>query len=220
MANAEITVSPLPGPNGMREARYTAVAIALHWLIAAAIVGQILAGWWMGDAIDQARTLAAAGQTDEANALRRAAFETIQLHKATGITVLALSVLRLVWRLFNPPPPPPAGMPGWQVFAAGTTHLLFYVLMIGIPLSGWVMVSSSTFSNPTMWFGLFEIPKLPGFGTMAPEQRAAINDASDSAHGALAWVTVGLLVLHVVAALKHQFMDRDGVLGRMLPFLR
>jgi cytochrome b561 len=182
--------------------RYTGVAIGLHWLIAALIVGQILGGWVM---------------TDEATP-RAQAFQMFQLHKSFGFTILALSLVRLVWRFAHPPPALPPGMKGWEIAAARLTHVGFYALMIGIPLSGWVLVSTAPYSVTTLWFGLFEVPKLPFLPDL--EGKKAVNEAAESAHSALAWATIVLLGLHVGAALKHHFIDKDGVLARMLPFLK
>lgn len=183
-------------------ARYTGVAISLHWLIAALIAGQILGGWTM---------------TDEATP-RAQAFQMFQLHKSFGFTILALSLVRLGWRFANPPPGLPPGMKGWEIAAARLTHVGFYVLMIGIPFSGWVLMSTAPYSVTTMWFGLFEVPKLPVLPDL--EGKRAINEAAESAHSALVWATIVLLGLHVGAALKHHFVNKDGVLVRMLPFLK
>jgi cytochrome b561 len=188
-----------------RTDRYNRIAMFLHWTIALAIIGQIFFGWWM---------------TDEARPKDMTTFEAFQLHKSIGLTILALSALRLLWRLVSKVPGMPHLMPAWQKFVAGLTHVAFYVLMFAIPLSGWVMVSSSVYNFPTMWFHLFEVPHLPGFADMAPEAKEAISDRASSAHSILVWATIGLLGLHVLAALKHQFVDKDGVLGRMVPFMR
>lgn len=188
-------------PGSPREAvRYTRVAIILHWVIALLLVLQILGGWYVSDNLEGAEKFAA-----------------IQVHKSMGLTILMLSLVRLAWRLGHRPPPPPAGMPGWQKTVAALTHAGFYVLIIAIPLSGWVMASSTPYVVKTLWWGLFEWPGLPLRGLEASK---AINDAAGSAHSALVWATIGLWALHVAAALKHQFVNRDGVLGRMLPFLK
>src|SRR6476646_7461764 len=104
--------------------RYTTVAIVLHWAIAAAILANFFVGWWMAKAIDDPAT-------------RLQAVAAFQLHKSLGLTVLALSVLRLLWRLTHRPPPLPEAMAGWEKFAAKATHWAFYALMIVVPLSGW-----------------------------------------------------------------------------------
>jgi cytochrome b561 len=179
--------------------RYTTVAIALHWLIAAAIVLQILGGWRMED-LEGAEK-----------------FEAFQVHKSAGITILLLSLVRLGWRLANPPPPLPDGMKPWEIMAAKLTHVGFYALMIGIPIGGWIIISTSPYSVTTMVWGLFEWPKLP-LGDLPFKK--ALNEIAKSGHSAAAWATIGLLGLHVGAVLKHAFVNKDDVPGRMLPFLR
>src|SRR3990167_10371353 len=105
--------------------RYSAVAMLLHWSIAALIIANLFLGWRMGFLKGLAQ------------------FDMFQLHKSVGITVLVLSIVRLVWRMLNPVPPLPAGMKGWEVAAAHVTHWAFYGLMIGLPLTGWTVVSVS-----------------------------------------------------------------------------
>jgi len=191
--------------------RYTAVAILLHWVIAAAILAQIATGVWMTDAIRQPASQAQA-------------FETFQLHKSLGLTVLLLSLLRLGWRLTHRPPPPPADSQAWEKALAHATHWLFYGLMLAMPLTGWLYVSTGWshaferfFSAPTVWFGLFQVPHLPGVPSLAEDARRALGETSIEAHEVLAFTTLGLLVLHVGAVVKHFLHDGDGVLSRMAP---
>lgn len=196
----------------MRNAGYTAVAIVLHWAIAAAIVANLLLGWWMQDAFE--------AQETQARAI--AAF---QLHKSLGLTILVLSLLRLAWRLFHRPPAMPAAMPGWERCAAKATHWVFYGLMVVIPLSGWLYVSTqwrglAPLNVPTLWFGLFEVPHLFGLNETAREMRQSYAGLALNAHFYLAWGMAALLVLHVGAALKHHFVNRDEVLANMLPLLQ
>lgn len=193
-----------PPPASATQQRYTAVAIALHWIIAFSIIGLIAVGWTM-------ETL----QHGDLEA--RAQYQSIvQLHKSFGITILLLSVARIVWRLMNPPPPEPP-MPGWQAFAANAVHLLFYALIIVMPLSGWIMASASA-NFETRYFGLVDI-RLPVLPTLPMESREGIENAAGTVHELLPWVIIALLVLHVGAALKHHFVDRDGLLARMAPGL-
>lgn len=188
----------------LAHARYSAVAVTLHWLMAVLLFMQIMGGWTM---------------TDDATP-RAQAFQMFQMHKSFGFTILALSFVRLAWRIMNPPPPPPADMPGWQKMVAEWTHFGFYALMIGIPLSGWIMISTAPYTVTTMWFGLFEIPKINALAGLDAAAKKVWNEAGNSAHSALVWGTIGLWALHVGAALKHHFMDRDDVLTRMIPFLK
>jgi cytochrome b561 len=183
--------------------RYSSVAIALHWTIAALFLTNIALAWYL-------LTLgpAALGSTQ------------IMWHKSIGITVLLLSFARLGWRIIHPAPTLPPYMRGWERFAAQTVHALFYVLMIGMPLSGWAWVSSSPLLkiHPTVLYGVIPWPAFPLSG-LGPDQMHAARKTFQLTHESLAWVAYGAIFLHVGAALKHQFIDRDGVVGRMAPFL-
>lgn len=193
--------------------RYTAVAIILHWAIAIAIAGMIALGWWMHEALEEAATQAQA-------------IAAYQLHKSIGLTILALSLARLGWRLANPPPPLPSNMKPWERVAATATHWAFYALIIIMPLTGWLYVSTgwSAHDNrplevPTLYFGLFQVPHLFGLSQLAETTRAVLANVIGFTHSKLAWGAIGLTVLHVGAALKHHFMDKDDVLTRMVPGL-
>jgi cytochrome b561/polyisoprenoid-binding protein YceI len=198
-----MTATPMAGlaPADPSRQRYTSVAIALHWLIAIGIVGMIFFGWYMGDLPDGADKYAA-----------------IQLHKSFGITILMLTVVRIAWRLMNPPPPEPP-MPGWQARIASATHIVFYALMILLPLSGWIMSSASPTGIATRLFSTVDWPHIPVLGTLPLETRKELHEPLEFIHSKLAWVLLVLLGLHVAAAIKHQFMDRDGVIARMAPGL-
>jgi cytochrome b561 len=177
--------------------RYSAVAITLHWLIAAAIVTLVVIGIVM------------TGLPDTELALK---FSLYQWHKSIGVTVLLLSLLRLAWRLTHRPPPLPETLKPWEKIAARVTHIGFYVLIIVIPLLGWAMVSASPYNIPTVLYGEIPWPHLP-----VPK---AGFEAFKTAHVWLAFGAVGLLALHVAAALKHHYILKDEVLARMLPLLR
>jgi cytochrome b561 len=179
--------------------RYSAVAIVLHWLIALLILANIGLAWTF--------------QNLPKGLLE---FKLIQLHKSFGITVLVLSVLRLAWRLLNPPPAEPP-MPAWQKTAAGAVHWAFYVIMIGMPLSGWVMVSTSAYNLPTLLYGAIPWPHIGPLHDLPTAGRKAWGDAAGTTHAVLAWIAYGLIGLHVLAALKHQVLDRDNLIYRMLP---
>ncbi len=194
--------------------RYTAVAIVLHWAIAFAILFNIPLGLWM-----HARA--------EANDVSEGVFRAFQLHKSIGLTVLALSVLRIFWRLTHAQPPLPAHMPTWEKRTARATHFLFYVVMLALPLTGWLYVSAGWSIHtdhalvvPTRYFGLFHVPDLFGLSRADDEVRASAAFASLKVHWALGWTTLALATLHVAAALKHQFFDRDAVMAQMLPGLQ
>ncbi len=182
---------------GNTEARYSQVAIALHWVIAGLIVWQLGSGYWMVLAID-------------APAQWERAFWIYQAHKSTGLTVLVLSIVRLAWRLTHRPPPLPSQMPVWQRAASRLMHGVLYVLMLAVPLAGWLVVSSSALGLPTLVYGWLPWPHLP----LAPafEPRAKVT------HRLLAYALGLLAAGHVAAALKHQVLDRVGLLRRMLPW--
>jgi cytochrome b561 len=188
-----------------RSPHYTTVAIALHWSIALAIIALLGAGLWMTDAIKQPET-------------RNFAYRVYQWHKALGLIVLVLTFVRLGWRLMNPPPPLPPGMSWIERTGAQLSHGAFYVLMVGIPLAGWAMVSASPLGLPTMIFGLFEWPHLPILTDL--DDKKSAERVFKLAHKFMGFALMGLLGLHIAAALKHQFVNRDGVLARMLPGAR
>lgn len=186
-----------------RHPRYAVVAIAMHWLIAAAIILQVsLAGRMEGPPTP-------------------ASFAVTQLHKSVGITILLVSLARLAWRLLNPPPPLPDSMPVWEKRLSGLVHLGFYGLMIGMPLTGWVMVSASKLAFPTLLYGAVPWPDVPGLAQLAPAAKATWHDAAKFGHDALAKLIYVLLALHVAGVLKHQLFSRDEpVLARMAPGAR
>lgn len=186
----------------VRPSRYSSIAIVLHWVIAALILTNL----YLGIRFQGLKGLAL--------------FNLIQLHKSVGLTVLALSVLRLAWRLVHRPPPYPETMKGWEKAAAHTVHFGFYAIMIGMPLTGWIMVSASPTNIPTLLYKHIPWPHIAAVHNLPIETRKSVQGAADLAHLTLAWTTGALLVLHVGAALKHQFWTRDGVLFRMAPFLR
>lgn len=194
--------------------RYTAVAIVLHWAIAAAVLFLLPLGFWMHEQAEH-------GDVSEG------VFRAFQLHKSIGLTVLALSLVRLGWRLIHPVPPLPPHMPAWERFAAKATHWGFYALTIGLPLSGWLYVSSGWSVHEdeplvvaTHYFGLFRVPALFGLHQAGEGLRAAAAEGALTAHAAMAYAVIGLIALHVIAALKHHLFDKDAVLAQMVPGLR
>lgn len=192
MTNAR-NVSGLGG-----KSRYATVAILLHWLIALAIVAQVCIAWRMD------------GKTP-------AAFALIQLHKSIGMTILVLSILRLGWRLTNPPPPEPAGLARWERVLSAIVHWAFYGIMIGMPLTGWLMVSTSSTAIPTILFWTVPLADLPGTDSLAPAAKQIAHEIGEDGHSLLAFGLYGLFVLHVAGALKHQVIDRTPIMARMAP---
>ena len=181
-------------PNQSPPNRYSAVAQGFHWLIAALIVLQFTLGWTAGELPLGARKLA-----------------RLDWHKSFGMTILMLAVLRLLWRLFNRPPDLPAGMTGVERQLARATHFFFYVLLFVMPLTGWIMSSAKNYS--VSWFHQFTWPNL-----IAPNERAF--DLLRTTHDTLSWLLFALALLHILAALKHHFWNKDDVLKRMLPFTK
>ena len=183
----------------MESPRYTSVAVALHWAIAILIVGQIAVGLYMHKLPN----------------ISPIKFDLYQLHKSFGLSILALTIARLGWRLTHRLPALPDAMPPWQKLLARTTHWAFYGLLFLTPLVGWAMVSASPMDIPTKWFGLVNIPHMPILSGVA--DREATEELLKEVHEYLAFGILYLLALHVGAALKHQFFDRDGVLQSMIP---
>ncbi|HEY4367885.1 MAG TPA: cytochrome b [Steroidobacteraceae bacterium] len=171
--------------------RYGAVAQLFHWLVVVLIITQFVLALKAGSL-----------------PLGPAKIATLAQHKSVGMTIFALAVLRLLWRLVNPVPVVPATMPRWQQIGAHISHGALYGLILVTPLLGWLMSSARNFS--VSWFGLFTLPDLV-------QQDKALYDFFHETHEVLAWTLLGIAVLHAVAALKHHFLDRDDVLRRMLP---
>ena len=173
--------------------RYTNTAIALHWLVAALIAGAFPLGVYMADM-----------------ALSPLKLKLFSYHKWLGVTIFLLALARLAWRAAHPPPALPATIPVWQQRAAHGIHWLLYLLPLVIPLTGWLMSSAKGFQ--TVYFGVLPLPDLVG-------KDEALAGLFQQSH-ILLNLALALLVLgHVGAALKHQFVERDGILARMLPFL-
>lgn len=167
---------------------YDRVARALHWSIAILVIANIA----IGIGHDRLKDL----------------FPAMPIHKAIGLTVLALTVVRIAWRLTHRPPPLPGGMAGWERGAAQLTHAVFYALLVVLPLTGWIMSSAGEY--PLTWFWLFDIPKF------AVSKGDAVVGLSRGSHGTLGLLFGALVAIHVAAALRHHFILRDGVLRRML----
>ena len=166
------------------------VTVTLHWVVALLIVVLASVGWYMKGLPNTPNKVA-----------------IYALHKSTGLTVLALMLLRLAWRLYERrrPAPPPA-MPQWQVRAASITHALLYLALLAMPISGWLFNSAANF--PLRWFGLFAVPALSG-----PDP--ALKAAAGFAHLFLFWCIAALFTVHAMAALDHHYRIGDEVLRRM-----
>ncbi|MEO8000900.1 MAG: cytochrome b [Arenimonas sp.] len=132
------------------------------------------------------------------------------MHKSFGLTVLGLTVLRLLWRLFSTNPDEVENTPVWQSWAAKLTHGVLYVLLFAMPISGWLYNSAAGF--PLKYFGLFKLPKLSGYD---PQLKELAGDA----HETFFYILALLMLMHAGAALKHHYLDKDSTLTRMLPWL-
>lgn len=167
--------------------RYSRGAILLHWIIAGALAAELALGF--GSPLD------ASG------------FALMQFHKSLGITILLLTVLRIGWRLTHKPPP--ALEKGFNGALANVVHFLLYVFMLGGPLTGWAIVSTTDINIPTLLYGVVPWPHLP--------LAQSLNDTLKEAHELIAFMGIALFLLHVAGALKHHFINRDIVLARMSP---
>jgi cytochrome b561 len=186
-------MSSLPTTAPASNTGFTGVAIGLHWLIAIAIIGTFALGLYMHELPLSPQKL-----------------KLYSWHKWAGVTIFLFVMLRLVWRLSHRPPEMPAGMPAWQRKAAAATHVLLYLLMLAVPLSGWLMSSAKGFQ--TVWFGVLPLPDLL-------DKNKELGDLLQEVHEVLNFTMAALVIAHLGAALKHHFIDRDDVLARMLPFL-
>ena len=170
--------------------RWGLVTIGFHWLTVLLVVGLCLVGFLMQELPSG-----------------RFKIEVFAVHKSFGLTLLAITVLRLAWRLLAGTPLPEP-MPAWQALAARLSHVLLYAVLVAMPLTGWLYTSASGF--PLRWFGQFALPKLSG------RDRDVAGFAVE-AHETLFLVLAALVTVHALAALKHHYLDRDRTLRRMLP---
>lgn len=171
--------------------KYSKTAIVLHWTIAVLVIYNI----------------AAALLTE---GLPKPVHEFLMgLHLSFGILILLLAVARLAWRLMNKPPARPDGLAAWETWLARIVHILFYALIILLPLSGWVWMSAEGY--PVNMFGLFDMPSLP------VEKSKALAHVMHERHELLGYAMLILVVLHVAGALKHQYLDKWPFVQRMWP---
>lgn len=173
--------------------RYSAPARILHWLTVIAVITGVFLGFAMLSA--------------ESGPRQNQLFD---LHRSFGAAILALTGVRLLWRLYSPAPQMTALMPAWQTRIAQVTHVLLYILLLIVPLVGWA--GTSAFGARIPVFGLFELP-------MILEKNKAVADILLPLHAALALSLSGLVILHMGAALHHHFIRKDDTLRRMLPKL-
>ncbi|MBO9602652.1 MAG: cytochrome b [Novosphingobium sp.] len=176
----------------MNQKRYSGVAMLLHWTIAIAVI----ANWRIADSAE--------GLPDA----ERAA--VMANHMALGIVILVLTLARLAWRIAKKPPPFAASVKPWEARLAHITHVVFYALLIGLPLGGWL--ATSFYGRGIGMWGLFAVPALP----VAADEN--LGHSIFEAHATAGTAMLALIVLHTLGALKHTLVDRDGNLFRMLPF--
>jgi cytochrome b561 len=176
----------------LEPARYSRVAILLHWLIAVLILVNLALGLLHEDMAKPVRAT------------------MMFYHKSIGLTVLALTLVRLGWRLGHRPPPYDAAMKRWEVGLARATHWTFYLLLIALPLTGWLLVSTG--GRATSFFGLFDVPALPVSHADGP------HDAFENLHTLFGYAMLLLVVLHVAGALKHQLEGHRQMFGRIQPW--
>jgi len=177
----------------MATQEYTSTAKALHWLMAALLFGLLALGFYMHDL-----------------PLSPDKLKLYSWHKWAGVTAFLLLAFRLLWRVTHRPPALPDSMPKLMQFAAHAGHLMLYVLMIAIPLSGWLMSSTKGFQ--TVYFGILPIPDLL-------DKNKELGDLLALVHKSLNLLFIAVLAGHIGAALKHHFIDKDDILTRMTPRL-
>ncbi|HYE29437.1 MAG TPA: cytochrome b [Allosphingosinicella sp.] len=175
-------------------ARYSRVAAWFHWIIAALVLLNLLLGFFHEDFDKPVRSA------------------MMNVHKATGLTILALTVARIAWRLGHRPPPFDPVLQRWEAGLARVVHALFYVLLLALPLSGWILVSTS--GRVTSWFGLFEVGPLP------VSRAEDVHDTVEDVHGWFGYFMLVLIALHVAGALKHHVQGHRHLIGRMAPWGR
>jgi cytochrome b561 len=181
--------------------RYSLTAIWLHWLIARLIVANtavaLTVDYWPDDWVRP----------------------VIDTHKSIGITVLALVLMRILWRATHPPPPLPLTYRGLERVASHGAHGVLYLLILALPLTGWMHDSAwkEGATHPVRLFWLVPWPRIAVIAGLEPGPKERMHDLFFSMHAACAYALYALLALHIAAALKHEFVDRERELARMWP---
>lgn len=191
----------MPYSNQNETERYGIVAILLHWLIAAVIFAQLWIGFGMEDF--------------PKGSLER--LQAFNLHESVGLTILILSLARLAWRLLNPAPPAPPGQNSTEQRLARIAHFGLYFLIIAVPLAGWATVSAEPAEAGLSLFGAVDWPYLPILGSGGANE--ALEHLMEETHEILVFSLIGLFLLHILAALRHQYLLKDKVVARMAPWL-
>lgn len=175
--------------------RYSNVTVAIHWITVALVLTQVVLGFAFAEFMERGP----------------ARDEVFTWHKTLGATILVLALIRLAYRLKNPPPPFPPELPAWRRHVAVWNHRLFYFGLIALPLTGLIAVSAVARGRPTPLVGGIPLPTVPGIDEATGERSAEV-------HVILVFTTIALLLLHVGAALHQQFIEHSRVAGRMPPF--
>ncbi len=179
--------------------RYTRPAMVFHWTIAALIIANVILIWCVDYfPKDWGRPV-------------------IDAHKSIGLTVLGLAAMRILWRVTHAPPPPTPGQHGWETTLASLAHFALYVVIVGLPLTGYMHDSAfkGAAEHPLTWFGLVDVPRIGWIQGLQQPDKEGLHKLFFSWHSAFATVLYGLFALHVVGALKHQWLDRQRELQRM-----
>jgi cytochrome b561 len=176
------------------KAGYTKTAISLHWVISIALICTFILGLYVSDLPFSLERI-----------------KLISYHKWAGISILFLVTIRILWRLTHTPPALPISIPHWQQKLASITHFLLYVFMFSIPVSGWLYSSAAGVS--VVYFGVIQLPNLIGADK-------ALAGQLKEWHEMLNFIFAAFVLVHISAAVKHHFIDRDDTLTRMLPFLK
>lgn len=169
------------------------LSIGLHWLTVILILGLMAVGLIM---------------TNLPNGPQK--IQIYAMHKSFGLTILGLTILRLLWRFFSTNPDEVENTPAWQSWVAKLTHGALYLLLFAMPISGWLFNSAAGF--PLKYFGIFKLPRLSGYD---PQLKELAGDA----HETFFYILALLMLMHAGAALKHHYLDKDNTLTRMLPWL-
>jgi cytochrome b561 len=179
--------------------RYTRVAVVLHWLIAVLILANVVAGLSVDSLPD---------------AWVRPVIDT---HKSVGLTVLGLIVLRILWRIGHAPPPLPVVYPRWERLAAHVVHAVLYLVILALPITGWMHDSAwkAAAANPLRWFNVFTVPRIAAIERLDPVTKESMHGLFGDFHTWAGYALYALLALHIVAALKHQFIDKQAEIQRM-----
>ena len=170
---------------------YSPLSKLLHWLIAVVVIGMLSVGFFMDDMPEQFKST------------------IYMLHKSMGLTILVLMILRFFWIKASGKPHLPGSIRPWEKILSCIVQYSFYVLLIIMPLSGWIM--SVADDRVPSYFSLFKVP-FPGISV-----NKSLAEFMVDSHKMIAWILIGFIMLHVAGALKHHFIDKDNVLKRMLP---